>query len=239
MNTRYSDALRARKGAGFIPVIPDFKAISPQHGDLFRGRDPVEAAKLLMREGATALSVVTEQKAFGGSLDLLRRLVKETGLPVLRKDFITGVEDLKVTKDCGAEAVLLICAMHTLPALTALYETAMIMGLEPLVEAHTKEELVWVGEIGARLVGINNRDILALERDDGTVSATTSLATHAPRNAFLVSESAISTPVEAQAAVQAGADAILVGTALWQAADMGACYRALCAGSGAVGADVI
>jgi indole-3-glycerol phosphate synthase len=237
MNTRFSDALRARKKAGFTPVIPDFKAISPQHGDLFRGRDPLETARRLMREGATALSVVTEPEAFGGSLDLLRRMVSETGLPVLRKDFITSPEDLKITRACGAEAVLLICAMHTLSALTALYDTAMSMGLEPLVEAHTQEELGWAAQLGARLVGINNRDILALERDGGTVSATASLAGHAPRNAFLVSESAIGTAAEAQAAIRAGVDAVLVGTALWQAADMGACYRALCAGSGAAGED--
>ena len=213
-------------------MIPDFKAISPQHGDLFRGRDPVAAAKLLMREGAPALSVVTETKAFGGSLALLRQLVAETGLPVLRKDFITSPEDLKITRDCGAEAVLLICAMHTLPVLTALYEAAVHMGLEPLVEAHTERELAWAGQIGAGLVGINNRNILELERDDGTVSATASLAAHAPRDVFLVSESAIGTPAEAQAAIRAGADAVLVGTALWQAADMAACYRALGGGNG-------
>jgi indole-3-glycerol phosphate synthase len=90
--------------------------------------------------------------------------------------------------------------------------------------------LVWAAKLGARLVGINNRNILALEKDDGTVSATEQLGSHAPRNAFLISESSIQTPAEAQAAIQAGADAVLIGTAIWQARDMYAFYQALSKG---------
>ena len=183
-------------------------------------------AQLLARAGAPALSVVTEPKDFGGSLDLLRQLVKATTLPILRKDFITSREDLRVTRDCGARAVLLICALYTLDALTTLHNQALDIGLEPLVEAHTAEELGWAGTIGARLVGINNRNILELERDDGTVSATELLARHKPENAILISESSIQTPAEGQAAIRAGADVLLIGTALWQADDMAAAYQA-------------
>ena len=94
MHTRFADALIARKKAGFIPVIPDIKCTSPKEGDLLRGRDPLAVAQLLARAGAPALSVVTEPKDFGGSLDLLRQLVKATTLPILRKDFVTSREDL-------------------------------------------------------------------------------------------------------------------------------------------------
>lgn len=226
MNTKFSGALTARKQAGFIPVIPDIKCISPKEGDLLRGRDPVEAAKLLADAGAPALSVVTEPKNFGGSMELLERIAVATKLPTLRKDFITSVEDVKLTKACGAEAILLICATQPLPLLIKLYEEALKIGLEPLVEAHTKEELLLAGKIGAKLVGINNRNILTLEKDDGTVAATALLAAYKPKAALLISESSIQTPAQAQAAVRAGADAVLIGTAIWQAENMRECYLA-------------
>jgi indole-3-glycerol phosphate synthase len=231
MNTKFSDAIIVRKQAGFISVIPDIKCISPKEGDLLRGRDPIKAAKLLAEAGAPGLSVVTEQKDFGGSIGLLERIVAETGLPVLRKDFIKGPDDLKITKDCGAEAILLTCATLTIPLLQKLYEEALKIGLEPLVETHTKEELILAGRIGAKLVGINNRNILKLEKDDGNVSATELLAAYKPRDAVLISESSIRTPAEAQAAVQAGADAVLIGTAIWQAENMHECYLALSGGT--------
>ncbi|MDF9409463.1 indole-3-glycerol-phosphate synthase [Pelotomaculum isophthalicicum JI] len=230
MNTRFSDALLARKKAGFLPVIPDIKCASPKEGDLLRGRDPVEAAKLLAKAGAPALSVVTEPKNFGGSLELLERIAAETKLPILRKDFITSVEDLKLTKTCGAEAVLLICAIQPFPLLMELYGEALKIGLEPLVEAHTKEELIMAGKTGAKLVGINNRNILELEKDDGTVYATALLAAYKPKDAILISESSIQTPAQAQAAVRAGADAVLIGTAIWQAENMRERYLALSEG---------
>jgi indole-3-glycerol phosphate synthase len=139
---------------------------------------------------------------------------------------------LKITKDCGAEAILLICAVQPFSLLIKLYEEALKIGLEPLVESHTKEELILAGKIGAKLVGINNRNILELERDDGTVSATELLAKYKPKDAILISESSIQTPVEAQAAIRAGADAVLIGTAIWQAENMRECYLALSRGMG-------
>lgn len=232
MNTKFSDALLARKQAGFIPVIPDIKCTSPKEGDLLRGRDPVEAAKLLAKAGAPALSVVTEPINFGGSIELLERIAAATTLPILRKDFITCAEDLKLTKACGAEAILLLCATQPFPLLVKLYEEALRIGLEPLVEAHTKEELILAGKIGAKLVGINNRNILELEKDDGTVSATAQLAKYKPKDAILISESSIQTPAQAQAAIRAGADAVLIGTAIWQAENMRECYLALSKGMG-------
>lgn len=231
MNTRFTDAIIVRKQAGFISVIPDIKCISPKEGDLLRGRDPIEVAKLLAEAGAPALSVVTEQKDFGGSLELLEQIAAETRLPVLRKDFIKGPDDLKITKDCGAAAILLTCATLTIPLLQKLYEEALQIGIEPLVETHTKEELILAGRIGAKLVGINNRNILELEKDNGNVSATELLAAYKPKDAILISESSIQTPMEAQAAVRAGADAVLIGTAIWQAENVRECYLAFSKGT--------
>lgn len=232
MNTKFSNALITKKQAGLIPVIPDIKCTSPRDGDLLLGRDPVDMARLLASAGAPALSVVTESKNFGGSLDLLKRVAAETGLPVLRKDFITCEGDLQITREHGAEAVLLICAILTFPQLAHLYEKALKIGLEPLVEAHTEEELARAGKIGARLVGINNRNILELEKDGGNISATEMLVKFAPQNAVLVSESSIQTPAEAKAAIEAGVDAVLVGTAILLAENMQGYYLSLCKGTG-------
>lgn len=236
MNSRFSDALLARKKAGYIPVIPDIKCTSPKIGDLLRGRDPLEAAQRLVGAGAPVMSVVTEPHEFGGSIDLLQRIVLGTKVPILRKDFIRSKTDLAITKESGAEAVLLICSILTYPTLMELHDEALRIGLEPLVEAHTSEELHWAAQIGARLVGINNRNILELEKDDGTVAATALLAEQKPKNVILISESSIQNPAEAQAAIRAGADAVLVGTALWQAENMAEFYQAL---SQAVGDTVL
>ena len=226
----FCKGLREAKNRGVIPVIPDFKMISPRDGALFEDRDPILWARRMEAIGAPALSVVTEPKEFGGSLSLLREIVKAVNIPVLRKDFITREADLELTAEAGACAVLLICACITEARLTSLYRTALSLGLEPLVEAHTARELKLAGRLGAGLVGINNRDILALERDGGTVSTTSELAAWVPKGALLISESGISTPEEARAATEAGAGAVLVGTAIWRAADPAACFRALCRG---------
>ncbi|NLE25880.1 MAG: indole-3-glycerol-phosphate synthase [Clostridiaceae bacterium] len=232
MNTKFSDALIARKKAGFIPVIPDIKCTSPKEGDLLLGRDPLIMAKKLVDAGASALSVVTEHKSFGGSIELLEKIVAGTGVPVLRKDFIKSIYDLILTKDSGAQVILLICAMLPFDLLSNLYDKALRLGLEPLVEARTKDELAFASKLGAKLVGINNRNILELEKDNGTVSATGSLAAYAPKDALLISESSIKTPAEAKFAIKAGADAVLIGTAILQADDIGSYYQALSQGTG-------
>ena len=232
MNTKFSDALIARKNAGFIPVIPDIKCKSPKEGDLLFGRDPLIVAKQLVEAGAPALSVVTEHKNFGGSIELLKKIAAGTNVPILRKDFIKSFDELIIAKDSGAQAILLICAMLPFDLLSNLYNKALRLGLEPLVEARTQEELDLAKNLGARLVGINNRNILELEKDNGTVSATELLATYAPKDALLISESSIKTSVEVQAAIKAGADAILIGTAILQAENPGSFYETLSKGTG-------
>ena len=232
MNNIFSDALVARRQAGFIPVIPDIKCTSPKEGDLLLGRDPLILAKQLVGAGSPALSVVTEHKNFGGSIELLKKIAEVTNVPILRKDFIKSIDDLIITKDSGAKAILLICAMLPFDLLSNLYNKALRLGLEPLVEARTKEELILAKKLGARLVGINNRNILELEKDNGTVSATELLAPYAPKDALLISESSIKTPIEAQAVIKAGADAVLVGTAILKAENPGGFYKTLSKGTG-------
>ena len=228
--TSFYQSLSAKKSSGAIPVIPDIKLISPKEGDLLQGRSPVAAARLFEQLGAPAISVVTEPHDFGGSLELLSSITAAVSIPVLRKDFITCEDDLRQTRDHGAAAILLICSCLKTEQLLDLYHAALRLGLEPLVETHTEAELRLAARLQPQLVGINNRDILTLEKDDGTVSTTARLAALAPVDALLISESGIATPEQARTAIDCGADAVLVGTALWQAPDLAAFYQQLCQG---------
>ena len=229
MNTKFSDAILKRKLQGFIPVIPDIKQISPKEGDILKGRDPAVMAKILIEAGAPALSVVTENKYFGGSAELLKKVSETAGsnIPVLQKDFITSADQLKTAKDNGADAVLLICAIQSFSMIKELYKKALKIGLEPLIEVHTKEELFPALGAGAKLIGINNRDIVELEKDDGTVDLTGKLAKYIPENVTIISESSIKTPQDAEEAIRSGADAVLVGTALWQSENIFDFYNSL------------
>ena len=223
----FLDALRARAGAGFVPVIPDIKMISPAEGPLFAQRDPAEAAKALVKAGAPVLSVVTEDRHFGGSMALLRSIIREAGVPVLRKDFIQSAADVEATAACGASAVLLICAAMPEDLLRECFAAARDLGLDALVEAHTASELNFAASLGCPLLGVNNRDILALEKDGGTVARTAELAALKPPGAVLVSESGLQSPADVRRAMVGGADGVLVGTAIWHAEDPFAFYDAL------------
>jgi len=223
----FSAAIAKENTRGFVAVIPDIKCVSPKLGDLLKGRDPVETAKYLVQCGAKALSVVTERERFGGSPELLCDIVRATGVPVLRKDFFTSDDMLYESAELGAAAVLLICATTDEKTLTKQYETAIKLRLEPFVETCNAEEMAFAKKLGARLVGINNRDIATLELDDGGPSRTAELISGAPAGTLLVSESGILSRSDAEFAASAGANAILVGTALWQADDMAAKYRSL------------
>ena len=224
---RLSSAIISENNRGFVAVIPDIKCVSPKEGDLLQGRDPVEIAKYLANCGASALSVVTERERFGGSTQLLLAITQNTDVPVLRKDFITSEAQLAETAELGAAAVLLICAITDEKNLCMLYEKSLKLGLEPFVEVHTVKEMELAKKLGARLIGINNRNIVTLEQDDGGPSRTVALASGAPTGALLVSESGILSPNDAKLAALAGANAVLVGTALWQANDMGLMYHSL------------
>ena len=230
MNSIFSEKIRDRKGKAGITIIPDIKCISPKDGDLMRGRNPEDIALQLQKLGAPALSVVTEEKNFGGSMKLLESLAKIVNIPILRKDFINNKDDLKMTKDSGASAILLMCSVLPERLLTELYEQALIIGLEPFVEAHSENELQFADTLGAKLVGINNKNILELERDEGTVAETSRLAQFAPKDATLVSESSICSHAQALSAINAGADAVLVGTAILQAGDIKTGYNSICYG---------
>lgn len=219
--------IKAKSGKKNI-VIPDIKCYSPKEGDLMAGRNPVEYAKTLVHAGAPVLSVVTEEKEFHGSLSMLKNIADAVDVPILRKDFIHTLDDLIKTKENGASAILLMRSCLEKEELRYLYKEALRIGLDPFVETHNKEDFDLVNELGAKLVGINNRDITVLERDDGDVSNTLSLAKYVPKDAFLITESSIKNADEVRAAINAGADAALVGTAILNAKYTESFYKMMC-----------
>jgi len=225
---KFSQRLWQQHQSGFFPVVPDLKLRSPQAGDLIRGRDPLELALSLAQAGAPALSVVTEPNYFGGSPALLERISKNLNLPVLRKDFITRPNQLKESKDLGASSVLLIIAMLEKNALFKLVEEALKLGLEPLVETHNEQELAVANELELNIVGINNRNILKLETDDGTVATSEKLASLVKPGVFRLSESAIADVTDVEKAKGAGVHGVLVGTAILKAEDPVTKYLSLC-----------
>jgi indole-3-glycerol phosphate synthase len=211
-----SEAIRGANREGRIALIADIKPQSPRDGALVGNRDPARLAEQLAEAGVCALSVVTETKHFGGSIDMLREVCRAVPLPVLRKDFLSTQQDIEISKEAGADAVLLILAATPAPVARSLNDHATMLDMESVIEVHTKAQLEQAIELTPTIIGINNRDILNLERDSGNVSVTERLAPLVPDSILIISESSLRTSDEIGRAISAGADAVLVGTALLQ-----------------------
>ena len=221
MSNAFSRAILGAREKGRVPLVVDIKPVSPRDGDLVGSRDPAALARMLDAAGVCALSVVTEPEHFGGSLDMLREVASSVSLPVLRKDFLRSPEDVDASLEAGAAAVLLtLSTVHELEV-PGLYRRIHSLGMEPLVEVHTPQELHFALGLTPEptVIGINNRDITRLEKDDGDVGVTELLAPLVPEGVVILSESAMLTPEDVARAFAAGADGVLVGTAVLKAED--------------------
>jgi indole-3-glycerol phosphate synthase len=201
-----SGAFQRAEGDGRVPTIAEVKPTSPTTEGT-RADDPVALAEQMVDGGAAALSVLTEPDHFGGSPENLRRVREAVDVPVLRKDFLVREAQLDTV---AADAVLLIARFvgDDLPDLVAAAEDR---GFQPLVEVHDRTELRAAVEAGADLIGVNNRDLARLEVDLGTFET---VAQKAPDDVTLVAESGISTPEDARRMRAAGANGLLVGSAI-------------------------
>jgi indole-3-glycerol phosphate synthase len=211
---KLTQAIKRAKEEGKVPLIAEIKLHSPKDGDLLKGREPAQIATEYIRGGACAVSVVTEPIYFGGSIEILKKIASKVQVPVLRKDFIKEKEQILESKQAGAKAVLLISTMLTKGNLALLNEYAHSLGLETVVEIHATEELDNLVGLALDMVGINNKDILDLERGEDQTTATEKLAPLLPQEAIVISESGIRDTESVKRVVASGADAILVGTAL-------------------------
>lgn len=194
-----------------VKIIAEVKRASPSRGDLAEIPDPALQASLYEEGGASAISVLTEQRRFKGSLDDLRAVRSRVGLPVLRKDFIATPYQVFEARAAGADLVLLIVAALEQPLLRELYELILQLGMTPLVEAHSAEELDRAADLGASLIGVNARNLSTFELDKNLFA---SLIDRFPSGAIKVAESAVLVPADVAHYRSAGADVVLVGEAL-------------------------
>jgi indole-3-glycerol phosphate synthase len=215
---------REAVGGDGLNIIAEFKRRSPSKGALREDLTASGVAQAYEAGGARALSVLTEEDFFGGHLGDLRQARAATRLPTLRKDFLVDPYQVWEAWIAGADAVLLIVAALGEKDLRKLLDTALEAGLDPLVEVHDERELDTALTCGARLVGVNNRDLQTLE-----VSLDTALrlAPHIPDDVVAVAESGISTGADVRRLRDAGYDAFLVGEHFMTAPDPGQAVKGL------------
>ena len=204
------DGVSALKGDS-VKVICEVKRSSPSKGALAAIADPAGLAADYEAGGAAVISVLTEQRRFGGSLADLEAVRAMVNVPLLRKDFIVTSYQLWEARAYGADLVLLIVAALDQEALVSLVERAESIGLTPLVEAHDEEEVERAVAAGAKVIGVNARNLKTLEVDRGTFAR---LAPGIPDGIVKVAESAVRGPHDLIAYANEGADAVLVGESL-------------------------
>jgi indole-3-glycerol phosphate synthase len=216
----FSEAL-VRPG---LSLIAEFKRRSPSAGDISTAALVADQVGAYERGGAAALSVLTDEPHFGGSLEDLRQARAACSLPIIRKDFVVDAYQLYEAAVNGADAVLLIVRALGDEQLRSLYEQARSLDLDCLVEVHDREELERALEADAEVIGINNRDL-----DQGTIDLATTfeLMPDVPAGKTVVAESGISGPAELQELERVGVDAVLIGSALMLAEDPEAKTREL------------
>ncbi|MCR4411364.1 MAG: indole-3-glycerol phosphate synthase TrpC [Thermoguttaceae bacterium] len=213
------DFFGALAAPGPIKLIAEVKKASPSKGVLRTDFDPVAIARTYAGHGAACLSVLTDQPYFQGSLDYLRRIRAAVDLPLLRKDFIIDPYQVVEARVAGADAVLLIAECLDDAALGALHAAVTELGMTALVEIHEAQNLDRVLAVGARLVGINNRNLRTFEVD---LEHTVRLCRRVPPGCVVVGESGIATRADALRLEAAGVRAMLVGESLVRQPDIGA-----------------
>lgn len=205
------EVLRPRTGHRSVQIISEVKRKSPSKGSLAEIPDPAELAALYETGGAAAISVLTEQRRFGGSLADLTAVRARVNIPVLRKDFVVSPYQIWEARAYGADLVLLIVAALEQTVLTSFIERVESLGMTPLVEAHNREEAERALDAGATVVGINARNLKTLEVNTDIFSQVVDVL---PEQIIRVAESGVTGPQDVLEYARAGADAVLVGEAL-------------------------
>ncbi|MDO4259361.1 MAG: indole-3-glycerol phosphate synthase TrpC [Actinomycetaceae bacterium] len=206
------DALAAfHRNQGAVSIIAEVKRASPSKGALAGIPDPAALASLYEQGGATAISVLTEGRRFGGSLEDLAAVRAAVDIPVLRKDFIVTPYQVHEARAYGADLVLLIVAALEQPALVSLLDRIESLGMTALVETHSRLEVLRALDAGARLIGVNARDLTTLKVDRATIDQVIDMI---PDDVIAVAESGVRGPHDVFDYANVGADAVLVGEAL-------------------------
>jgi indole-3-glycerol phosphate synthase len=217
----FAAAIR-RAGAATPRVIAEVKRASPSAGAIRAGADATAIAREYEAAGAAAISVLTDHEFFGGSLSDLRAVHTAVALPCLRKDFVIDPLQIWEARGAGADAVLLIVSLLDVPELVELAGLASRLGMAALVEVHDEAETDEALRAGARIVGVNHRDLKTFEMDLGLFARL-----KLPAGTIGVAESGIRGPEDVARLAAAGADALLVGESLMRQPSPGAALRSL------------
>ena len=218
------DFFAAVSRPGAIRLIAEFKRKSPSAGEIRPGATVEEVVRAYERAGASALSILTDGEGFGGTLEDLAAARAAVPLPILRKEFVVDRRQVVEARVWGADAVLLIAECLDDCLLRSLYGEILDLGMTPLVELHDEAQLPRVLDLGATLVGINNRDLRTMTTDLGHVLR---LRDRVPDECTLVAESGIRSRAEVRRLEAAGIGAMLVGESLLKSPDPGAAAAAL------------
>ena len=216
----------ALRRPGKVTCIAEFKRRSPSAGWIRQGADPAPTARVYAAGGAAALSVLTDEPFFGGGLEDLRAAREAVTIPVLRKDFMVDRYQVAEARAAGADAILLIVSALSDEAIAVLLQAAGDYGVDALVEAHDQAEVRRAVALGARIIGVNNRDLKTFTMDRDLAIRLRPLV---PPDRVMVAESGIRDAADVRALGAAGIDAVLVGETLMRAADPGAALRELLA----------
>jgi indole-3-glycerol phosphate synthase len=219
----FLDRIR-RKEKELIRVIAEVKKASPSKGVIRHDFDPVRIAQEYEKNGASAVSVLTEEDYFLGRPDFLERIRKTVEVPLLRKDFILEPYQVLESRVLGADAFLLIVSLLSVELLEALILQGEALGMTALVEVHSEEELEQALHSPARIIGINNRDLKTFATD---IEQTFRLIEKIPEEKIVVSESGIHSSGDLKRLENAGVDAVLVGEALMRSPQPGEKLREL------------
>ncbi len=205
------DAVSALAPAERVKIIAEVKRASPSRGALAEIADPAALAVSYETGGASAISVLTEGRRFGGSLDDLEAVREVVSIPVLRKDFIADPYQVFEARAAGADLVLLIAAALDQKTMQELHQLISQLGMTALVETHNTDEVSRAIDLGASVIGVNARDLSTFELDQDLFG---SLADQIPSGVIRIAESAVKTAADVAHYRAAGADVVLVGEAL-------------------------
>lgn len=205
-----------------INLIAEIKKASPSKGILRGDFNPVKIAVAYQANGASAISILTDEPFFEGKLEYIKKVKDFVTLPILRKDFFIDEYQIYETAASGADAIILICEILSTNELIKFYELSASLGLESLVEVHNEEDLEKALAVGASIIGINNRDLHTFKVD---IEVTKKLIRLIPKNKTIVSESGIKTYEDVMFLKSLGVNAVLIGEAFMEALDIGAKMR--------------
>ena len=211
-----------------LSVIAEIKMKSPSEGDIFPNADPVQIAKDYQSAGANAISILTDEKYFGGSIEILESVKNAVSIPIIRKDFIISKYQIAQAGNAGADAFLLISELLDTNLMSSLTDFGKELNLETIIECHTKENAEILSEIAPDIIGVNCRDLKTMKTD---INAFVEIGSIIPSSSIKIAESGISCNDDLKHISNLGYDAVLIGTSLMKTGNPGKALEILIEGS--------